>query len=248
MRSTPLSSILKYRHDASHAARVVDKKPFAFNQISITTSGWWAFEGSRQRADIDSKSLIAGVAGSSYGCRHFEDCTSLVLALRDGAVDRDYPPLFSKEIVSSGSALHMAHGALRTSDADAFDSLVFSLFDEVSAASKPGRGNTGRLRMQRAKRFIEFHAFERVGLCDIARELGLSPFTTVRQFRAATGHTPYAYILEIRLQRAKQLLTHDPRPIGSVATSIGFDDPAYFSRWFASKTGLSPLSYRAATC
>jgi AraC family transcriptional regulator len=100
--------------------------------------------------------------------------------------------------------------------------------------------------MQRAKRFIELHAFDQLRLADLAQELGLSPFTTLRQFRASTGKTPHKYVLELRLERAKQLLKKTGASVESIAKNAGFDDLAYFSRFFKQRTGHSPSSFRAA--
>ena len=100
------------------------------------------------------------------------------------------------------------------------------------------------MRMQRVKRFIEFHACEKIGLADVAAEAGLSSFALVRQFRAATGKTPYGYILELRLSLAKTLLANGELPIVTVSSRAGFPDPAYFSRFFKASVGCSPSAYR----
>lgn len=83
-------------------------------------------------------------------------------------------------------------------------------------------------------------------IADLASELGLSPFTVVRQFRASTGKTPYAYLLELRLERAKQLLAANSTPVQSIARKVGFEDLAHFSAFFKRNTGYSPSSYREA--
>ena len=97
----------------------------------------------------------------------------------------------------------------------------------------------------RVKRFIELHAFEQLAIRDIASEAALSPFTLVRQFRSATGTSPYAYLLELRLARAKELLRTSDVSIRAVAERVGFRDPAYFSRLFANAVGCPPTVFRS---
>jgi AraC-like DNA-binding protein len=128
---------------------------------------------------------------------------------------------------------------------DAFDSLIFTLFEQASEASA-GRSGCGasRLRMQRVRRFIELHAFEPIAIQDLAAEAGLSPFTLSRRFRSAIGKSPYAYMLELRIARAKELLRASDGPIRTVAERVGFRDAAYFSRLFASAVGCPPSAYR----
>ena len=220
IRSSALAAVLEYAHDVAHAPSRVDAKPFEFDCLVITTHDHWEFRGRSGRSDVDGDSQMVGVAGDTYGCRHYHGCAdaNIVVALRAGAVE--------------------------ATTADAFDTLVFTLFDEASAASNARRPAGSPLRMQRAKRFIERHAFEKLTVADVAAEVGLSPFTVLRQFRAATGTTPYAYLLELRLKQAKRLLAKSHASVESVAQAVGFDDLAHFSRWFRIRTGQSASAFR----
>ena len=248
IRSSAFSAVLGYTHDPEHAPSSVDGKVFEYNAIVITTQGRWRFNGRDGVTEIDSGALVAGVAGDEYGCRHDPRAKDgdFVVALRSGALDPNYPPLFVKQVVPAHSALRLAQRAADAVTADGFDSLVFTLFDEVAWRSDlTNRRCVGSpLRIQRAKRFIELHAFERIGLAEIAGQVGLSPFTIAHQFRAATGQTPYGYLLELRLTRAKHLLATTESLVTSIASSIGFDELAHFSRWFTKATGVAPSIYR----
>jgi AraC-like DNA-binding protein len=246
VRSSALASILEYAHDVAHAPSRIDAKPFEFDCLVITTRDHWEFRGRAGRSDVDAGSMTVGVAGDTYGCRHYRGCAdaNIIVGLRAGAVDPDYPPLFAKQVVPARSARRLASSAVEALTADAFDTLVFTLFDEASAASNARRPAGSPLRMQRAKRFIERHAFEKLAVADVAAEVGLSPFTVLRQFRAATGSTPYAYLLELRLEQAKRLLAKSHATVESVAHAVGFDDLAHFSRWFRIRTGYSATVFR----
>ncbi|MDQ2680890.1 MAG: AraC family transcriptional regulator [Candidatus Eremiobacteraeota bacterium] len=222
-------------------------KEFEFNCLVVTTAGHWEFSGIAGKEDVDSARLTVGVIGDRYGCRHFRDGEdrNLIVALRAGAIDPDQPPLFKKQLIPARNALCLAQRAANAGTDDSFDSLIFSIFDAASAAStKRSEFRPAKPRMQRAKRFLETHAFERISLANVAAELGLSPFSTVRQFRAATGMTPYGYILQLRLKKAKELLSTTNDGIAEIADKIGFADPAYFSRWFSKSTTYAPSVYR----
>ncbi len=246
IRSSSLAAILEYRYDP-HAPHRVKEKLVDFTCLVITTDGRWQLHGADGETEINSSVVRLGVAADAYGCFHHREHpdSNLVVALRAGALDLNYPRLFAGQTVPSQSALRGARNAVRAITDDGFDSVIFTMFGDASDLSTGHAGFAGsKVRMQRAKRFIEFHAFERIGLTEIASELGLSPFTMVRQFREATGITPYSYLLQIRLDRAKQLLARAGTPIGDVAKAVGIDDLAYFSRWFRRSTGLSASSYR----
>ncbi|MBV9271714.1 MAG: helix-turn-helix transcriptional regulator, partial [Candidatus Eremiobacteraeota bacterium] len=233
IRSSRYAAILEYTHDAHEAPTRAEDKPFEFDCIVLTTREHWEFHGVRGKSDIDASSLMAGVAGDTYGCRHYKGCAdgNIVMALRSGAIDPDDQPLFLRQIVPVGRIPQLVQAARRAVNDDGFDSLLFTIFDEVSSATnRDTRRRRTPLRMQRAKRFIELHAFDTISLDDIAAELALSPYTTLRQFRRATGTTPHAYLLQLRLEKAKKDLARTDIPVSEIASETGFKELADFSR------------------
>ena len=73
---------------------------------------------------------------------------------------------------------------------------------------------------------------------------GLAPRTFKRRFKAATNHTPIAYVQRIRVERAKRLLETSDEPIEEISWAVGYEDPASFRRLFKRLTGLTPGAYR----
>ena len=63
-------------------------------------------------------------------------------------------------------------------------------------------------------------------------------------FERAVGKTPKKYIEDIKIDRARELLTHTAMSITAAAQSSGFTDSLYFSRVFKRKFGISPSEYR----
>lgn len=71
--------------------------------------------------------------------------------------------------------------------------------------------------------------------------LGVSRYRTL--FRAATGMSPIAYLTEMRMKRAAELLLHTGMSVADVAMSVGYEDPQYFSRVFRQHWQVSPAVY-----
>lgn len=98
-----------------------------------------------------------------------------------------------------------------------------------------------------AKRFIdavEASYAQPRSLPDYAREVGVSLAHLNRVCRAATGRSPLRLIQDRRLVEAKRFLAYTAMPVGQIAYRLGFEDAAYFSRFFRLRTGSSPLRFR----
>jgi AraC-like DNA-binding protein len=95
----------------------------------------------------------------------------------------------------------------------------------------------------RVEAYLCSHYHRPLTLAQVARSIGCSPAYLCRHFRELTGLTPFQYLREVRVEAAKRLLSSEV-PIARVAEMVGFDDPLYFSRVFASETGVSPQTYR----
>lgn len=92
--------------------------------------------------------------------------------------------------------------------------------------------------------FIQRNYSRPIGVEEVARQAGVSRSYLYRAFQEEFGCSPSEYLCRHRIQRACQLLRHSTLAVGAVATSVGFEDPFYFSRAFRRETGLSPSAYR----
>lgn len=81
-------------------------------------------------------------------------------------------------------------------------------------------------------------------LAEIASVVRLSPFHFARLFKAATGQSPYQYLLEQRLRRAKDFLRSGGLSIAEIAAQVGFPNHSHFSRAFRKREGVSPTGWR----
>ena len=78
----------------------------------------------------------------------------------------------------------------------------------------------------------------------LAQRCGISEVYFRRLFREQTGTTPKQYVLNIRLQHAKRLLSETALSVGEIAERCGFSNPYHFSRTFREQTGTTPSNYR----
>jgi AraC-like DNA-binding protein len=78
----------------------------------------------------------------------------------------------------------------------------------------------------------------------LADLVGLSKFHFARAFKGSTGLPPHRYLMQRRLQRARDLLEKTDLPITTIAAESGYDDPGYLARLFRNQFGITPAKYR----
>jgi AraC-like DNA-binding protein len=81
-------------------------------------------------------------------------------------------------------------------------------------------------------------------IADLAREIGISPFHFIRQFEALFGVTPHQYRIQVRLDRAKELLASGQRSVTGICMEVGFSSLGSFSSLFTRRFGETPSAYR----
>lgn len=93
--------------------------------------------------------------------------------------------------------------------------------------------------------YFEDHYDQKISLDRIAGNMYLSPFYVSKIFKAETGDTPIHYLIDIRMEKARELLSQDrDMSIQEVAQRVGYDDAYHFSKLFKKKFGVSPSAQR----
>ena len=108
----------------------------------------------------------------------------------------------------------------------------------------PLKGGLSLPRLNRAMEFINANLAEDVGLDAIANELGLSTSHFAHQFRNSTGQTPYQYLLDQRIAKAKNMLKRTTLPVQVISGFAGFSSPVNFVRAFRQRVGITPDEWR----
>jgi AraC-like DNA-binding protein len=94
-----------------------------------------------------------------------------------------------------------------------------------------------------AREFLATRFMRPVRLASIASECGVSSFQLIRVFQRVLGVSPYAYLVQMRVNRARDLL-HQGVGVSEVAYSCGFSDQSHLTRVFKKAIGVPPGVYR----
>ena len=100
-------------------------------------------------------------------------------------------------------------------------------------------------RLRRARDLMDREYASPLNVAALARAALMSPAHFSRQFRAAYGETPYAYLMTRRIERAKALLRRGDLSVTDVCFAVGCTSLGSFSARFTQITGQTPTAYRA---
>lgn len=92
--------------------------------------------------------------------------------------------------------------------------------------------------------YVEDHLEQPISVSELAAEVGVSVFHFVRLFKLAFAVTPYQYILQRRVERARILLSHTTHSIEMVGFKCGFNSGSQFSQTFSRIVGQSPSAFK----
>ena len=92
--------------------------------------------------------------------------------------------------------------------------------------------------------YINEHLNQDIKLADLAQLVGMSQFHFSHLFKQSMGKAPYQYLLQQRVERAKQLLKQTNRSIMDIALECGFNSHSHLSKQFRQFTGMAPRAYR----
>ncbi len=126
--------------------------------------------------------------------------------------------------------------------------LMKSAFYEI--VSRHARLNTEKYETESStavsvKNYIKGNFHHSITVNSIASQYNFTRNYLYILFKKEYGISPKEYLLNLRIKKAKQLLSEDIElSVGEIANSVGFENQLYFSRCFKQKTDLSPTEYR----
>ncbi len=92
--------------------------------------------------------------------------------------------------------------------------------------------------------YIQNHYMDTLTVRDLAEQNGVNENRLFYVFNKYAGVGPGDYLIELRINRAKELLINCNASVGDVADSVGYSDALYFSRIFKRRVGISPSGFR----
>jgi AraC-like DNA-binding protein len=204
--------------------------PGAIHKGGAGPEGWWSYRmiyPSQGVMDEIARELWGEAAGSPW----FPD-----VLLSD-------EPLLAL-LAGLEEALEEADGALERQSL-LFCALSGLLVRHARRTALPAAGGPERNSVLRTKRYLAEHLHTTVTLQDLSAVARLSPFYLLRVFHRTVGMPPHAYLRQLRVDRAKELLASG-LGAAEVAAATGFADQSHLTRQFKRIVGITPGAYGRA--
>ena len=150
----------------------------------------------------------------------------------------------SRLTIATANAFQTLHGQeMRIVRQTALDNLLANLTRHVHWRAQLTPDPRLPLVAQQARDFLHGHMAQDIGLDDLARVTGVDRFRLTRAFKTAFGIAPHAYLIQLRLAKARRLLASGQSPV-EVAATLGFADQSHLGRWFQRTYRMTPADYR----
>jgi AraC-like DNA-binding protein len=130
----------------------------------------------------------------------------------------------------SGAALHLI-------------GMVYSFYRQKTLALNTTNDDLIKQAIQK----IRNHIYSTLTIAELSQEMNMSYSAFRKAFKQYTGLAPNQYLLHLKIDKAKSLLSMSTKSIKEIAFELGFESPSYFSKIFKIKTKISPEKFRKST-
>jgi AraC family transcriptional regulator len=208
--------------------------------LPASASGFFAWEGNDECLLFFLDPHLLQQTALETGC--FSSCQVELLPIsyhHDSQLSA-IATLFFSELTVAGSDTRLYQESLT----NLFTIHLLRNYCAFQPVLKQYTGGLSALQLQQVVDYIHTHLSEDISLNALAAQVHLSVYYFGRLFRQSTGKTPYQYVLECRIQRAKQLLRQTNLNVIEVSVMSGFQNQSNFTVQFRKAVGMTPKQFR----
>jgi len=251
-------------HPSHHNFSWQDGRVLQEYQLIYITRGGGLFESERCRQEVTEGSIILLQPGERHRYRPHAHSgwDETWVGFRGNMIDdiiRDchwrsgqavFNIGFSDTIVNLFNDINSFSKAAKPGYQPVISGAVIYLLGLIAAGAQtpsPGAGGTKEEMVSRARAIFRERLCDRISPEQVAAELQVSYSLFRKTFKQQTGIAPGQYLLDLKMQLARQLLADPTKLIKEIAYELNMDSPLYFCKLFKDKFGVTPSEYRRST-
>jgi two-component system response regulator YesN len=149
-----------------------------------------------------------------------------------------YPNIEMENMLASAEALFGAKNSRNV--LEEYETIVDKLLGTISGSPVDG----DLMIIKQIKHVVETEYMKDISLNDVADKVNLTPAYVSYIFKKEVGQTLVKYLTDLRMSKAKILLTDQNLKIAKVGQMVGYDNQSYFNRLFKNYYGITPKQFR----
>ncbi|WP_299252877.1 AraC family transcriptional regulator [uncultured Aquimarina sp.] len=102
-------------------------------------------------------------------------------------------------------------------------------------------------KLYKVQHFISSDLSIQHSIHQLSRQIGLNDFVLKKEFKILFGKTIFEYAIELRMDKARQLLLHSKKPIYEISELVGYKNSTHFTAAFKKIEGITPKKYRSTS-
>ena len=178
---------------------------------------------------------------------HFSQCQAYMLSISSSMIQMIQQYELDITQLSEGDAADTFAIIPKMVKVEDFSRWLLSMALHINQAMNQERDNTMKQVIQKAKEYImENYQDPDLSVEKICRQLHLSPAYFSTMFKKETGQAYIAYMTQVRLDKAVELLNKTDDKTYVIAAKVGYQEQNYFSYVFKKRFGISPTKFRGA--
>ena len=122
--------------------------------------------------------------------------------------------------------------------------LILNVLMDIALHKKNDIINTNHKIAQNIRFILNKSVTTKISIDDIAKKLYRSKNDIIRQFKKKYNVTPYNYLIDLRIDRSKNMLVNTQKTISEISSYLCFSSEYHFSNTFKQKVGVSPSEFR----